>query len=374
MVLRRAGGRRLGPGAERALPLALWVSATSEVGGVARHVLDVADAGVPGWRLAVLCPEGPLAEELRRRGHAVAVGPVGAADGMARAVGAVRRAVARLRPDLVHSHLAFADLVVLAATVGTRRPDGRRLARVSTEHGIAGVPGLYNAGRARARMMAAAHRPRLARTDQVIAVSASTREQVLAQWGDGAPITVVRHGIEPGDHPDPRPGLRVLSLSRLSPEKRIDAVITAFSQVHGEHPEATLTIAGDGVPRAELESQVRREGLAGAVTFGGTVDARTALAEHDVVVQLSRWENLSYTVLDACAAGLGVVATPVGGNPEILPPQCLVDAVDTAAVAGAIVRQGLDLPQRPPTGSVGGSVARMTAAIAAVYARTGAGA
>jgi glycosyltransferase involved in cell wall biosynthesis len=90
------------------------------------------------------------------------------------------------------------------------------------------------------------------------------------------------------------------------------------------------------------------------------------MSEHDVVAMLSVWENCSYSLLDAAARGLGVVATDVGGNPEMLPTQSLVHALDPATVASALLTQGCDLAARPglhdwPT------VADMCARVATVY-------
>ena len=67
-------------------PLTLWVVPVADLGGVARHVLDVARVGLPGLRLAVLCPEGPLAERLREQGAAVFTGDVGPDAGLAASV------------------------------------------------------------------------------------------------------------------------------------------------------------------------------------------------------------------------------------------------------------------------------------------------
>lgn len=351
-----------------ARPTALWVTPAAEVGGVTRHVLDVARAGIPGWRLVVLCPEGELAERLRAAGCAVVTGPVAPADGARTAVATIRRVARSLGPDVLHTHLAFADLTGAAAVAGLRSAAGRRIRVVSTEHGIGGVRGMYQRSELRARGTVAAHRARLRRTDHVIAVCTSTREQVLAQWGSGAPVTVIRHGLERCDPVPPVAGLRVLSLSRLAPEKRVDQTLRAFALVLGERADARLTVAGEGPLREELTRLVAELGLADAVTFAGTVEPGPALAAHDVVVQLSRWENLSYTLLDAAARGLGVVASPVGGNAEIVPARCLVDPEDTAGVAARILEQGLDLAARPSSASVAGSVDDMTEAIAAVYA------
>lgn len=65
---------------------ALWLVPVAELAGVARHVLDAATEGIPGWRLVVLCPEGSLAVELAVRGVPVVTGPVSPADGTPTAV------------------------------------------------------------------------------------------------------------------------------------------------------------------------------------------------------------------------------------------------------------------------------------------------
>ncbi|UVY84834.1 glycosyltransferase [Brachybacterium sp. NBEC-018] len=361
MVLTSPGGH----GAAGAVT-ALWCVPVAERGGVARHVLDATSAGVPGTRVVVLCPEGPLAAELRARGQAVLTGPVSPADGPRAAVAAIRRTLRALRPDVLHTHLAFADLTGVAAVRGLRSARGRRIRLVTTEHGISGVAGYYQSGRASATAKALAHRARLRATDAVIAVSSSTAQQLREQWG-AQRIRVIRNGVDaPAVAPAPAPGLRVLSLARLSPEKRIDALLRAFALVAAEHEQATLTIAGAGPEEQTLRALVEELGLTGRVDLPGHLDAEQALVRHDVVAQLSVWENLSYTLLDAVAHGLGAVATDVGGNAEIVPPACLVDAEDPADVAAAIVRQGLDPAARPVPGTAQG-VEAMCAGIATVY-------
>ncbi|MCT1654818.1 glycosyltransferase family 4 protein [Brachybacterium muris] len=350
---------------------ALWLVPVAELAGVARHVLDAATEGIPGWRLVVLCPEGSLAVELAVRGVPVVTGPVSPADGTPTAVRAIRRTLQRLRPDLLHTHLAFADLAGVAAVTGLRAGRGERIRLISTEHGISGVRGYYQAGDLQARVKTRAHRARLLRTDRVIAVSESTAAQVAAQWGRGQKLTVIRNGVDaPRPALQPRAGLRVLSLARLAPEKNIDQLVQAFAFVADEYPKARLTIAGRGPEEGALRTLAYSRHLEDRIDFPGHVDADEALRAHDVVVQLSAWENLSYTLLDAVAHGLGVVATDVGGNGEILPGRCLVTADEARlpeSVAARIVEQGLDLAARPVSAEHGLTVAEMTAAIADVY-------
>ena len=353
-------------------PLALWVIPVPDLGGVARHALDVAEVGVPGWRVVFFCPPGPLADALRARGAAVLTGRFGPDAGVAASVRSLRRTIRTLRPAVVHSHLAYADI---AAALATR---GLPVRLVSTEHGIAGDAGVYHGSAARARAMALAHRTRLRAFDALIAVSDATRAAMQAAWRPRRPITVIRNGVdptpalvEPVETPQVAPveTLRVASLARLSPEKRIDRLLDAFALVRRERPDARLTVAGTGPLLADLRAHAARLGIDPAVDFPGHVDAGTLLADTDVLVQLSVWENCSYTLLDACVAGVGVVATPVGGNPEILPARCLVPADDAAAVRDAILAQATQPASRPSLPPEWPTRPAMAAGVAAVYDR-----
>lgn len=348
-------------------PLALWVVPVADLAGVARHVLDVARVGLPGWRLVVLCPEGPLALRLRQQGSAVMTGPFGSATGPVTSIRTVQRAARALRPAVVHSHLAYADIVVAAARLN---PGARRF---TTEHGIAGDDAVYHGSAAKSRLMAAVHTARLRRFDGVIAVSEATKRAMIAKWHPRQQIRVIHNGVDAPERarstaeavPDDR--LRVLSLSRLSPEKRIDKVLEAFAVVHAERPDATLTIAGTGELEPELREQAAALGIADAVSFPGFVNAEDAMAEADVLAQLSVWENCSYSLLDASVRGLRIVASNVGGNPEIVDTASLVDAVDVAAVARRLAGSRTRSPARSPS-----TVAAMCARIVACYAASAA--
>src|SRR5688500_19149901 len=102
-------------------PTALWAIPVSDLAGVARHALDVARAGIPGWRLIFLTPPGDLPRELREAGAAVLEAPFGPHHGARASAGALRHAVDKARPEVVHTHLAYADLVA-AGALGRTRP------------------------------------------------------------------------------------------------------------------------------------------------------------------------------------------------------------------------------------------------------------
>lgn len=341
---------------------ALWVVPVSDLAGVARHALDVVRVGLPGWHLVVLCPPGPLAGAVAEAGGEVVIAPFGPEAGFRASVSALTTAIRALRPQVVHSHLSYADIV--AAAVAPRRA----VNLVTTEHGIAANDDVYHRSRAQAHLMARVHALRLRRFDRVIAVSRATQEAMRQKWHPRQDITVIRNGVDtPADPSPPKEGLRILSLARLAPEKRIDDLVSSFAHISRDHPDASLTLAGVGPLERQLRAQVARLGLVDQVTFAGHTDARPMLANADVVAQLSVWENCSYTLLDAVAHNLGVAASAVGGNPEILPAHCLVDPADHPSVAARIVAQGQDLTVRPRLASEWPTTTTMAALVACLY-------
>ena len=344
-------------------PTALWAIPVSDLAGVARHALDVARTGIPGWRVVFLTPPGDLPRELREAGAEVVEGAFGPAHGLRASAATLREVVRRERPAVVHSHLAYADIVAALVVRGPRL--------VTTEHGIARDDVVYHRSTAKGRMMALAHTARLRRFDAAIAVSRATADAMAQKWRPRIPVTVIPNGLDPVGVPTRGPGLRILSLARLSPEKRLSALVDGFAELHRSHPEAHLTLAGTGPEEAALRAQVARLGLADTVTLPGFVDPDAAMAEHDVLAMMSVWENCSYALLDAAAHGMGVVASPVGGNPEILPASSLVDPADPADVATALADQGLK-PEVRPALADWPSVADMCAQVAATYAGIGA--
>lgn len=347
-------------------PLALWVCPVSNLAGVARHILDVARVGLPGWRLVVAAPEGPLLARLRDLGTPVLTLPGDTRSTRAN-VAALRRIITRLRPTVAHSHLAKADILLAAASVALPRAVPP-VTLVTTEHHISPDRFMFHPHRASAAAMELVHRARLTRFTAAIAVSASTRRDMEARWRPRLPIQVILNGVDrPEFAPDRQAGLRMLSLSRLSPEKNVEMTLRAFAHVLRTHPDASLTIAGQGSEESRLRELAHTSGIAEAVRFAGFVDAGEAMAGHDVLLQPSRSDNCSYALLDAAAHGLGVAASPVGGNPEILPARCIADLDDDERLAQIAIEQGVDVDARPHLPKSVPTVPGMTERIVEVY-------
>jgi glycosyltransferase involved in cell wall biosynthesis len=174
------------------------------------------------------------------------------------------------------------------------------------------------------------------------------------QWG----IPPERVSVSPNPRPDvpsllPREELRrELGMSgptlgfagRLMAAKALDVALDSLERV----PGVSLVIVGEGPERAALEQQSAALGLDGRVRFLGSrsrQDVLRILAASDAALLPSRWENFPHLVVEALAVGTPVVATSVGGVPEVVRDGengLLVPAGDPDALAAAIRRLATD--------------------------------
>jgi glycosyltransferase involved in cell wall biosynthesis len=240
----------------------------------------------------------------------------------ARAFPRVLRAMSTKPPDVVHTHLKHADLVGAYAA--------RRLGvpQVSTLHVIED----HATGLAAAKLQVAARvRHRLAA--RTIAVSdAQRRWYVEAFPGSADRVVTIRNGVLPppvlttaerstlrsalgGDDAD----LLMANVSVLRPGKGHDDLLDAVAQLP-DRPRFRLVLVGDGSERSRLERRVAGDDrLAPRVRFTGyRTDVPTLLGAVDLVVHPSHADALPTALIHAMAAGVPVVATAVGGIPELL--------------------------------------------------------
>jgi glycosyltransferase involved in cell wall biosynthesis len=166
----------------------------------------------------------------------------------------------------------------------------------------------------------------------ILAVSNDLRRHLVQSGFPGGRVGVLYNGIQPGKPTDAHAralarqslGLGdaefvVGTVARLNPVKDLGLLVDAFGELFGLCPKAHLVIIGDGPERPELERRARELGYADYVLFAGhRDDARQLLPALDVYVNSSITEGMSVTILEAMAAGLPVVATRAGGNPELV--------------------------------------------------------
>ncbi len=193
---------------------------------------------------------------------------------------------------------------------------------------------------------------RMHRSATVVTVISSVLLQRARKLGRADAI-LIPNGLNLSDIPRAAkmPG-SVLFVGRLEPMKGVDTVLKAFSRVAREHPDAHLTVIGEGSLRKELEQLTQDLGIAARVRFLGRLpytEVYENFAKHEVFCALSRSEALGNVFLEAQAAGCGVVATRTGGIVDIVQDNVtglLVEPDDPNAAAQAMLRLLLDLPLR----------------------------
>jgi glycosyltransferase involved in cell wall biosynthesis len=190
--------------------------------------------------------------------------------------------------------------------------------------------------------------------DRVVCVSACQARRVLRTGIDAKKVHVIRNAarLRAFDTIDPDGQTRLRSLAggdgpivlaagRLSPEKGFSVLVDAAKRVHSRVPNARFVLFGQGAERPRLESQIARLGLAGVFRLAGYCNDLDALIPWaDVIALPSFTEGLPNVALEAGAAGVPVVATSVGGTPEVVldgETGYLVSAGDDAALSDRIV-------------------------------------
>ncbi|MEQ9692047.1 MAG: glycosyltransferase family 4 protein [Bauldia litoralis] len=251
------------------------------------------------------------------------------------------REVRKLNPDILHAHGAKGG--VYARVIGTLlRASGIRVARIYSPHGGSLH---YDRGSWNGRAYLTAERVLQRMTDAFIFVSQFEADAYAAKVGaPDRPAAVVRNGLRPEEFipvppaPDAVDFLFIGALRDLKgPDLFIEA-LAAFDGAGGRLPRAL--IVGDGEDEPRYRQMVADLGLSDRVAFHEPMPAREAFARAQIVVVPSRAESMPYIILETIAAGVPLVATRVGGIPEIFGRETdrLVPAGDAMALFEAMAR------------------------------------
>jgi glycosyltransferase involved in cell wall biosynthesis len=309
-------------------------------GGTERLILDLAERLRDRVDLAVCCLDdaGAWGETLARTG--IEVTALARTPGFHPSLGwRISRLAARHRAGIVHCH-HYSPFVY--GCIATRLRSARL---IFTEHGrLADAP---PSGKRRAVNQVLARLP-----ERVFAVSEDLKRHLVSEGFSSERVEVLYNGIELGAAPGPQERMDArrrlslpddafvaMSVGRLDPVKDFVTLVEAFARIVRAHPGALLVIVGDGSEREAVERRIRDCGLGAAVRLAGhRDDVRTLLPAADVYVNSSVFEGISLTILEGMAACLPVVATRVGGTPEIVSARAglLVPSRDAAALAAAV--------------------------------------
>lgn len=365
----------------------LRVIARLNVGGPARHVA-LLNAGLESRGHRTLLVYGALdTGEASLEEPAVESGiPLVRVDDLGRSVRAtsdlrafvaVLRLIFRERPDVVHTHTAKAGtLGRLAATVyNWTRGRGQRALVVHTFHGHV-FEGYFSPFVNRLVRLTERTLARL--TDVVITISPRQQHDIVARFAvaPAAKTVVVPLGLDLDrllDMPEGASGLRaaigatpddviVGYAGRMVPVKDLPTLIRAFAQAHAVVPALRLVLAGDGPERTQAEALAREHGIADRLHFLGWVDDLPSFyATLDIFALSSLNEGTPVAAIEAMAAARPVVATEVGGVPDVVAHGAtgvLVASRDIEAFSAALVELARDRSRRASMGSAGRARAR----------------
>ena len=233
---------------------------------------------------------------------------------------------------------------------------------VFTEHGR-----LHGAGISTKRRLV---NPVLSRWPaRIYAVSAALKQDMVAEGFPERAIEVLYNGIELGSRPRPEEqaamrasmglpsdALVIGTVARLDPVKNLGALLEARAILGARFPAARIVIAGEGPERQALIDRAHALGVGEVTHFTGyRTDVRALMAGFDVYVNCSTYEGVSLTILEAMATALPVVATAVGGNPEVVIDRetGLLVGDRPHAIASAIATLAVNPAQRNAMGNAG---------------------
>lgn len=333
-------------------PLRIIHCFRSPVGGIFRHVRDLTEQHArAGHEVGIVCDsstggehEDRLFDQIRPN---LALGlvrmPIRRAVGPAdlKALWNSYKTIKSLRPDVLHGHGAKGG--ALARAIGSVLRVGRyRVARFYSPHGgsLHFEPASLSGRSVFAIESILEHF-----TDQLLFVCAYEQEVYVQKVGKPrCASAVVYNGIS---HQDLQPvptspdGVDFLYVGMLRDLKGPDVFVDAFARAERivGRPMSALII-GDGPDRDKYEDMRTRLGLGHRIGMLPAMPVREAFARSDIIVVPSRAEAMPYIVLEALGAGKTVIASRVGGIPEVLgePSEALVSPGNADELAGAMAK------------------------------------
>jgi glycosyltransferase involved in cell wall biosynthesis len=329
---------------------------TQKVAGISgseAHLLQLLpDLRDRGWdiRFLMLHEDEPGAWEFARALRARGVPLAGIrlrADVDPIAFGEVTAYLGRVRPRILHTHLVHADVYGQLAGSMTRVP-----LRLSTKHG-------FNEFR-EGRWFGFADRSVGSLAHVHIAISQGLAQYLAETEGfREQDFEIVHYGIAANGSAQTYEGSepRLLCVGRLIPIKGHLVLLRALAQARSQVPNVSLDVAGRGPLAPALKAYVRELGLDDAVRFLGFVaPVESAIEDAAVVVVPSLGEGFGMVALEAMERARPVVASAVGGLPEIVSDRetgLVVPAGDADALADAIVALAGNLPRAAKMGLAG---------------------
>jgi glycosyltransferase involved in cell wall biosynthesis len=304
-------------------PLRILHAVRAPVGGIIRHILDLANGQADrGHHVGIIADsstggeraEAALNEIAPRLKLGVQRLPIRREPHPADFLVWTRfmYLVGRLKPDVLHGHGAKAGAFI------RMRPRSKNTIRVYTPHGGSLHYPLHTL---KGAFYSRLERTLMNFTELFLFESAFARDTYQRTIGHPAGLVrCVFNGVTPEEF-DPivkaADATDIVYVGEFRHIKGADLLIEAVTRLRADGKPVMLTLAGDGEELAALKAQVQKHGLSEAVRFIGHVKARHGFSKGGVLVVPSRGDSMPYVVIEAAAAGVPMVAANVGGIPEI---------------------------------------------------------
>lgn len=325
------------------------------IGGLFRHVLDLsASQAERGHEVGVLmdastCNDltsrklSAIADHLRLGVHKVAMTRLPGLGDISASVEVYKRA-RDLSIDILHGHGAKGGVYARLASVALRTK-GKNVRCFYTPHGGSLH---YSWNSPAGAVFLSAERALQIATDGLVFESAYAKRIYGERIGLGkVPVQVIPNGVGPADFESistTTSAADFVFVGELRHLKGVDVLIYALAKIAAQRT-VTAVIVGAGPDQDIFKEQAAAKGLQSIISFPGAMPAREAFALGRCLVVPSRAESLPYIVLEAAAAHMPVIATDVGGIPEIVNGTdiSLVKAGSVEALVAAM-RAFLDMP------------------------------
>ena len=304
-------------------PLRILHAVRAPVGGIIRHILDLANGQADrGHHIGLIADsltggeraEAALAEIAPRLKLGVHRLPIHRqptpADFLVWA--RLMRLIRRLKPDVLHGHGAKAGAFVRL------KAKSNSVIRIYTPHGGSLH---YPQNTAKGAFYSRLERALMNRTELFLFESAFARDTYQRMIGTPSGLVkCVFNGVTSGEFDPVEPADDATDICYVGEFRRIkgaDLLVDAVARLRADGQPVTLTLGGDGEETNALKAQITRLGLTDAVRFIGHVKPRYGFSKGRLLVVPSRGDSMPYVVIEAAAAGVPMIAANVGGIPEI---------------------------------------------------------
>jgi glycosyltransferase involved in cell wall biosynthesis len=322
-------------------PLRILHAVRAPVGGIFRHVLDLANGQADrGHQVGIIADSltggeradqalADIAPRMKLGVHRIGIrrepSPLDVVTWVQ-----FERLARRLKPDVLHGHGAKAGAYFRV------RGASKDSIRVYTPHGGSLH---YPLSTLKGQVFSRIERALMNSTDLFLFESAFARDTF--QRTIGVPKGLVRtvfNGVTAGEFDPVQKADDATDLAYVGEFREIkgaDLLIDAVARLRADGKNVTLTLGGDGEELDHLKAQIARLNLGEAVRFIGHVKARYGFSKGSLLVVPSRGDSMPYVVIEAAAAGVPMVAANVGGIPEIFGPDH-ADALFAPNIVGAM--------------------------------------